>query len=404
MALRDLIDRKGGITRRGFALGTVATGAALAAISLTGCGESERLEGEPQVVTDSSQIIDVMEEYEDGEIGGAVAQAWDIALGTVLFHCEGVWAAAMMAPESALHPNTVGVFSVTSGRLVPLLETAQKGGSYTFFDVRCGAGVFAWIEMDYAARDWVLLAQAFSDGALSGEAVQLDSGDADWEPAPFTCTGTSVIWQKMPLATGSKSSEFSHCYRWSVGEDEGKAIWESQGRFATGPRVANGILTIVPRVRVDEGTYYGMTALDLDGERLAQLDQLVLPSGVRPFDAVYTGSVFAFSIEAAYGRGGSLGQMGTFIGREGGPYVYFGREPSAQVMFSGARYLIKSQSAHYLVDTDAQQYQMVSSPDRSLGVGDFPASEGDVSNPLVFATIRDERGMPKAVTARVLTM
>ena len=71
-------------------------------------------------------------------------------------------------------------------------------------------------------------------------------------------------------------------------------------------------------------------------------------------------------------------------------------------MFSGSRVLIKTQSAHYLLDTDAEQYQGVSSADRSIGLGDFPASEGEGSTPLVFATVRDAKGLPASVTARVI--
>lgn len=406
MSIRDLFDSAGGISRRSFAAGTIATGAALAAITLVGCssGQSDQqsTSGAPQVVTDSSKIVDALSEYAEADLGVNATQTWSLPLGTVPFHSEGTWAAVMLAPESATHPNTLGVLSLSSGAITTLIEDATQGRGYSFYDVRCSSGVYAWIEIDYATGAWVLLGQGFKNGALSGQAAQLDSGDADWEPSPFTCTGTSVIWQKMPLASGSKSSETSVAYRWNLGDTQGSGIWESTGRFATHPRVAAGILTIAPRVRGSEGTYYGMTALDLADAEPKQVDQLVLPEPVRPFEAVYTGSAFAFSIEASYDSRGSLGQMGTFIGREGGPYVYFNREPAAQIMFSGSRVLIKTQSAHYLLDTDAEQYQGVSSADRSIGLGDFPASEGEGSTPLVFATVRDAKGLPASVTARVI--
>ncbi|MDY4041879.1 MAG: hypothetical protein SOY67_07275 [Collinsella sp.] len=405
--LAGLFDRAGGITRRGFAKGTLATGAAIAAITLVGCSNSDEkrsTSGEPEVVTDSSKIIDALSEYAEADLGIAATQTWSLAVGTMLFHCEGSWAAAMLAPESAVSPNTLGLLSLSSGAVTTIMETPTRGRGYSFFDLRCADGVFAWIEINYATGDWALFGQGLSGGALTGQAVQLDSGDADWEPAPFTCTGSSVIWQKMPMATGTKSSETSTCYRWNVGEAEGTGIWESTGRFATHPRVAGTILTIAPRVRNDEGTYYGMTALDLADAEPKQVDQLVLPASIRPFEAVYTGSVFAFSIEASYDSGGSLGQMGTFIGREGGTYVYFSREPAAQIMFSGSRFLIKTQSAHYLIDTETEQLQGFSSADRSIGLGDFPASEGSTATPLVFATVRDAKGVPASVTARLLTI
>ena len=292
-----------GFSRRRFALGSVAAaGAVAAATGLSACGGDEdekKPTGEPQEIDDES-IVPVLDDYKAQDFGLAAAQTWILPLGTVLFHCEGSWAAAMLTPESALHPNTLGVLSLASGSLTTVREDAINGRLYTFFDVRCGSSVFAWVEIDYNTRDWKLYGQGFSEGALTGEPAELDSGNADWEPPMFTVAGDSVIWQKMPLASGSKSSSASHCLRWHVGDKEGSEIWESVGRFATHPRVSDNILTIVPRVLNEEGTYYGMTAIELDDDKHKQMDQLVLPASIRPFDAVYTGEQFVFSIEASY--------------------------------------------------------------------------------------------------------
>lgn len=396
----------GGFTRRRFAAGSAVAAAAVAASSLAGCGGDDAKKpatGEPQVVDDDSQVTDALEDYKSQDLGIAPAQTFALPLGTVLFHSEGAWSAAMLAPEDALHVNTLGALSLTSGSLSTLRVDPESGRGYSFFDVRCGDGVMAWVEINYDTLDWALLAQPFSDGALSGSAVMLDEGDADWEPPMFSTAGDAVVWLHMPLATGKKSSSDSHCYLWHVGDGKGKEIWTSTGRFATHPRISDGVLTIVPRVHNEEGTYYGMTALSLEGSP-AKLDQLVLPAGVRPFEAVYTGENFVFSIEASYEGAGSLGDMGTFIGREGGPYVYFGREPAAQVSFSGERYFIKTQSAHYVVDTSAQALGSISSPARSLDFGDYPASEGRTSRFVTFATVRDGKGIPANVTARVFNV
>lgn len=407
MSLTDLFDRAGGVTRRRLAKGAAAAGAIAAVTALAGCsddGGGASGEGEPQVVNDSSKVIDALDDYESADLGVNASQTWTLPLGTLLFHCEGRRAAAMLAPESAVSPNALGFLSLATGGLTTLLSAPTKGRGYSFHDVRCGDGVYSWLEMDYRQGSWVLLAQPFSQGSLTGQVTQLDAGDEDWEPPTFTCVGTSVIWQKMPTISGKKSAQASKCCRWSAGDAEPSDLWTSQGRFATPPRVSASTLTITPRVRTGEGTYYGLTALDLKDAKPSQLDQLVLPAGVRPFDAVYTGKEFAFSIEASYDSAGSLGKMGTFIGREGGPYVYFGREPAAQVVYNGNRFLIKTQSAHYAVDTDKRQYAGISSPDRNIGMGDFPASEGQCATPLVYATIRDAKGIPASVTARLLTL
>lgn len=407
MSLRDLLCARTGLTRRRFlAGGAVATAGTMAAISLVGCSDTKKrtTDGEPQMVTDTSKIVNVLDDYASKDLGVGASATWSLPLGTLLWHSEGSWAAAMLTPESSTRPNTIGALDLSSGALSTLVEAPTLGSAWSFFDVRAADSVYAWVEIDYGELSWTLFARPWTSGSFTGDAVKLDSGDRDWDPPRFTCAGTQVIWLKMPSTAGSKTASPSTCYLWTAGDKQGAGVLESPGRFATPPRVAAQTLTVTPRVRADEGTYYGMTALDLKGDDHGKLDQLVLPAGVQPLEAVYTGKEFVFSIEAAYDAAGSLGQMGTFVGREGGPYVYFGREPVAQVCFNGTKYLVKTQSAHYAFDTGSQQYEGVSSPDRSLGMGDMTASEGEVTQALVYATVRDAKGIPASVTARLLTL
>ena len=397
-----------GFTRRRFVGGAVAGTAALAAISLTGCssddGETDTTEatGEPQVITDDSKIVDVFDEYESADSTLEPTYTWTLPLGTVLFHSEGSWSAAMFAPESALHINTLGVVSLVEGTTVTLVEDPLNGSGYEFYDVRCGSGVFAWVEEDFGTGDWMLIAQEFSEGALTGDPVELDSGDEDWEPAKFATTGSSVIWLKMPLASGNKSTENSHCYRWKVGNSSGKDLYESPGRFATAPRVSDGVLTISPRVNASDGTYYGMTAIDLNDASV--IERLVMPESIKPFEATYMNSQFAFSVEANYGYGGSLGNMGTYIGNEGGPFISVSREPLACVVGKGSTYFVKVKSSHYAVDTDAETYAVLSAPSKTLDYGDYPASEGTTDCLVTYATVRGDDGTPESVCMRVFDL
>lgn len=394
-------------TRRKFVVGSTLAGVAtLATISLSGCtggGDTKETTGEPQVITDDSKIVNVTEDYKAVDVDLAPAQSWNLPLGTLLFHSEGSWAAAMMAPESARVANTLGVLSLTSGELVTLVEKPTQGASFGFHDVRCGSDVLVWVEADYTTGDWAVIGQGMSGGTLTGDPVKLDSGNADWEPARLAAAGSTAIWLKMPLASGSKRSSASHCYRWNVGDTEGRDLYESPGRFATNPRVSEGILTVAPRVKADEGTYYGLTAISLDTGKT--VDQLVMPQSVSPFEAVYMGDSFAFSVEADYGFGGSLGNMGSFIGREGGPYVYLGREPLACIAGKGSRYVIKVRSSHVLIDTEAQTYGTVLAPNATLDYGDYPASEGVTDQFVVYSTIRGaQTGLPESVNARVFNL
>lgn len=404
---RSSADKKHGkgFSRRSLFKGAAAATAALGALSLAGCGSDDKAgeaTGEPQVITDDSKITNVTEEYESVDNVLAAQFAWDVPLGTVPFHCEGAWAALLEAPASARSVNTLGILSLASGARTTLIPQPTKGNAYGFHDVRCSDAVYAWVEMNYAQGEWVLLAQELTNGALSGEAVELDRGDVDWEPARFTVAGGDVIWQKMPLASGSKSSEFSHCYAWAFGDAKARDLCESPGRFATWPRVSGGYLTIAPRVNPEEGTFYGITAIDLSNKKT--VDQLVMPQNIRPFEAVYMNGTFAFSVEANYGYGGSLGNMGTFIGREGGPFIYLSREPLACVAGKGSRYLIKARSSHFVVDTEAQTYAILPAPDKAIDYGDYPASEGETDRFVTYSTVRGEDGLPAAVQVRVFPL
>ena len=398
--------KNGGVTRRRFLAGSAAaTAAAAAVMSLSACSDNtDRVDGEPQIVDDESQIVNVFDDYKSVDGNFQATSSWSLPLGTLLWHTDGSWAAAMMTPESAVSPNSIGVLSLASGDLITLEGTATHGRTYSFYDVRCGSGVFVWVEIEYSSLDWVLLAAGMSEGALTGDPVQIDKGNADWDPPMFTAVGSTVYWQKMPNASGSKSAEASHCYRWSVGDNDHTTVWESLGRFATQPRVCNNVLTISPRVRADEGTYYGMTAVDLSDSNFRQLDQLVLPAGVRPFEAVYMGDTFAFAIEASYNGAGSLGNMGTFVGREGGPYIYVSREPAACPAGKNGQYIVKTRASYYVVNTQEETYAVLSCPDRSLDYGEYPASEGTCDQFLTYATVKNEQGIPAGVTARVFSL
>lgn len=401
-----IVDRfKNGITRRGFVLGGAAAGAAtLLAACSSKTGTSDDAAGEPQVVKDDSKIVSITDEYEAVDIDLKPTASWTLPLGTLLYYCDGDVSAAMMAPASAQHANTLGVLSLSDGSLTTLVEDPIEGTGYAFYDVRATDNVFAWIEMNYANSSWKLYAQGLSGVSRTGDAVELDRGGKDYDPPLFTAYGSSVIWYKMPASGGSKTSSDSYCYRQSLDESKPETIWKSTGRFASAPRVSDGILTISPRVRNDEGVYYGMTAIDLADGNNTKRAQLVLPSAVSPFEAVYMGDRFVFSIEATYSGAGGLGNMGTYIGNEGGPYLFLSREPLACAAGKKNKFLVKVQSSHFLIDTSAKTYGSLLSPDRALEYGDYPATAGKSDTFLTYATVRNSQGVPETVAARLFSL
>ncbi len=172
------------VSRRGVAKGIAAASAVLGAASLAGCGSdsSSSVTSKPQVITDDSKIVNVTEEYENVDCGLQPQFAWDLPLGTVPVHCEGSWAALLEAPASARAVNTLGIISLVSGQRTTLFEQPTQGRAFGFHDVRCAEGVFAWVEMDYATGEWVLLASQLENGSIVGDAWS--SIEATWTGSP----------------------------------------------------------------------------------------------------------------------------------------------------------------------------------------------------------------------------
>ena len=83
-----------------------------------------------------SGVVRAYDEYEAVAIDLEPAASWTLPLGTLLYYCDGDYAAAMMAPASALHANTLGVLNLGDGSLTTLIEDPIEGTGYAFYDVR----------------------------------------------------------------------------------------------------------------------------------------------------------------------------------------------------------------------------------------------------------------------------
>lgn len=401
--------RKHNISRRSFLGASAAAGAGLIAVSsLTACNtaatETEPMvvdSGEATYVVGSGDIEGSFEEATEakGTYSLAEAGSWDLSLGCAFRPSEGGWKPYVM-PNAAGNMTSAGAFSVSSGSNIVFVDSAKSGGNYVIYDVACSDQVYAWIELDIVTREWHLFASSITDESL-GSAVTLWSGDSDYDPPQMCVTADKVIWLVMPSTSGNKTSESSSCYLWQLGSTSADEVVRSNGRFGCAPAVSEGNVTLVPRVRTDEGRYFGITAYSLESGLSEQVNQLVLPSNVAPMYAVYMNNNFVFSIEANYGSGGLLGNMGTYIGSGDGQFIALPREPAAQVSGNNGIYLVKTRASHFIIDTNATTYSTLSAPNRALDFGDYPASMGTTSTFVTFATVKDEdSGYPSAVKLR----
>ena len=396
------------ITRRSF-FKTAAAGSVVAAAAvsvLSGCTHSDDESASDPVVVGEDSAEDVISSFTEAELPISEDASWSLPLGNVLHPAEGAWIPVTTAGSSATPMVKGSALSLATGELFEVVSApVGQGTTVVIYDVRCSDEVYAWVELDLSDRSWVLYAAAFSEGALSGKASTLWEGTSDYDPAPFAVSGGTVIWQVQPSATGSRTTEHSYCYVWHVGDSEAKAVVDSPGRFATSPTLSGDAVVLVPRVRAEEGVYYGVTAYSLSDDLTTRLDQLVMPQGVRPFRATRVGERFLISVEASYGSGGLLGQMGTYIGTEGSGFFRLNREPSECGCGKGNRLIVKSSAFYFVIDLGERTYSVLNSADRSVDYGEFPARTGECETFVTFSTVKDSNtGYPASVSVRTFRL
>ena len=398
------------ITRRSFLKGSAAAGVAAAAVTiLPGCSNTaSQTEAVPDpTVVPETDGIDALEAYTYQEIDYVPRDTFELPLGSVLLPAEGNWVPVLSAGSSAMPMVKAATLSLASGMLLEVVpQPLTVSPTNVIYDVRCSNDAFAWVELDMITRSWSLYGSRFSAGSLTGTTSLLAEGDKDWDPPAFCCSGSRVIWQVQPSLKGDKTSETSYAYLWNVGRNAAEAVVESHGRFATAPIPSGNTVTLTPRVRGDEGVYYGVTCYSLSDDLATVVDQLVMPESVRPMTASRVGDRFVVSVEASYGSGGLLGEMGTFISGDNGKFVCVWREPAEGACGRGDTFVVKSRSSYYVLDVRNRTYSFLSAVDRAVDYGEFPARMGEVIDTFVtYVTVKDEKtGYPSKVIVRTFDL
>jgi hypothetical protein len=379
---------------------------------LAGCSHpaEETVPSDPVVVEEDSATTVLGEDgaYEYLEREFESKGEWELPLGNVLHEGEGTWLPVTTAGASAMPMVKCSAFSLSTGELTEVVAEpiTPNSPNVVIYDARCSDSAYAWVELDTLTKNWSLYAASFATGTLSGSPNTLWQGDADWDPPRFAVTGNKVIWQVMPSLSGNKTSEMSHCYLWKTGAANATDVVESLGRFATSPSVSGNTVTLSPRVRNEEGTFYGITAYSLADDLETIVDRLVMPENVRPFHAVRMGDVFALSVEASYGYGGLLGSMGTYIGTAEGDFASVPLEPFANIAGSkNGLFVVKSRASYYVVDIKNHGYTFLGAADRCVDYGEYPARVGETDTFVTFATIKNpDTGYPASVLVRAFAL
>ncbi|MFZ2757236.1 MAG: Tat pathway signal protein [Atopobiaceae bacterium] len=393
------------VSRRQLAKGVAAAGAVAVTLDvLAGCANNtgDQAASNPVVVSSdaATSILDSFSETSTNPL--KESSAWTLPLGSVPRPAEGYWIPYLAAGTTASPINICCAFSTDTEKSSTVLKAPVTGTSnVVFYDVQCSDDVYAWVEMSLIDRSWTLLASKFADGDISDDKSTLWQGDSNYDPPKFCCTGSKVFWQVMPSTSGSKTTEHSGLYVWHVGDSQAKQVIDSPGRFATDPVISGDTITVTPRVRPTQGTYYGITAYLTKDDCSTQVDQLVLPVSVKPFHAVRIGGKFAFSVEANYSTGGLLAGMGSYVGTSSGKFLTLPREPFAGITGKEGLYIIKSRASYFVVDADNQQYYILAAVDHALDYGDYPARVGECSYFVTYATTKNaSTGYPVSVSVR----
>lgn len=409
-------------TRREFAAAASATIAAFAAgiplarearaeedTSDSDASQADEPVDEAPTGIDDDGNVDIITAFEDliEQVDYAPQATYMLPTGcNVCADCE-TCAAVVQASGGGRPFTVVGCLDYATGEYTVVVPEPVGGTDCAPSDARITDALIAWVEVDNSTDCWAFYAAPFS-GAPVGVGtyglVKLAEGDAEWLPPQFDVSGSTVVWQVMPDPYGSHTAEYSHAYLWTLGASEGVEVYESPGRFACEPNISGGVLTLAPRIKPDEGVYYGLKAIDLDHGRTV-VDEQEMPVSVRPFRATRIGDVFAFSVEANYGYGGLLGSMGYYIGPGGGPFDYLSREPSAQVCYVGGCYIIKSQLSYFVVNLERRTFARIAAASGCVDYGDYPATAGTASQFVTYATVKDSTtGIPNGVLVRIFTL
>lgn len=395
------------ISRRGFlrATGVAAvTGTAIGV--LPGCArQDEYVVPEPMVV-DEQAALSVIEDFEEVDLELQNIVDWSIPLGSVLHESSSSWVPVTQAGASATPMVKGCAISMEDATFVEVVSNTV-GDSHTvvIYDTRCSDDVYAWVELDVLTHQWWLYAARFSGGSIDGTPTTLWEADANYDPPGFACVGSTVLWQVMPSLSGEHTKDSSYCYLWRLGDANAQAVVESPGRFAIAPSISGNTVILAPRVRADEGVYYGVTAYTLDSNLSTIADQLVLPQSVKPFYATIIGTRFAVSIETNYSSGGMFGAMGTYMGPSSGPFVRLAREPSANVAGRDDVFIVKSRASYFVVDLRKSTYAILAAANRCVDYGEFPARVGQNNDFVTFATVKDEAsGYPSSVNVRAFAL
>lgn len=381
------------LSRRAFIGGALVT-AALASLvptQLSGCGSSST--SIPVLSPDASAVKTLGSTFTQSDQASHATQDahFSLTAGTLLW--AGTSVAATLVPGSTSSPfTTAGVTSLDTGVYSELLKQAVGASEgYTIYDVRCSDSIFVWTELIFLTGDWRVYSATWS-GTTLGTPRLLDNNDDDYDPAFIAASSSRAIWVVEPSTSGTKTLEKTYVKSQGLSDSDAVVICTSYGRLATPPRLADGVLTITPRLE-NSSVYYQLLACD--PATGAEVSSAVLPKTVKPYDALWLGSGFSFSIESTYTSSGTIGTRGVYVQR-GDEYLYVGKTPLDDSVLISDQFVCKTAYSVTVIDFDTQEYYSITPPSGAADYGDCIGTEGMADRLVLYTTVSSNSGSSTA--------
>lgn len=360
--------------------------ATAAATALAGCGSDDT--STPQTIdTLGAAVTSVSDAYSESDEGShATTTDHELTTGSLLWASSNAYAATLIPGETSRPLVSLGLTSLADGSTTELMHDAVGASEgFDIYDFRASDHVAVWVEDNFLTGAWRVYAAQLR-GTTLGDAGLLYEGDSDFEPAPIAAADSVAIWVVQPDENGAHSRDNTIVYAQAPGGSQATTICTSRGRLGCRPHVANNILTITPRLDTS-GTYYQLLACDPASG--GEISSLTLPVNVRPLDAVWSGAAFAWSVEASYDSGGSLGQYGVYL-QQGQDFIRLGRTPQEGLVWIGDKLVCKTGSNLTVLDTAARQYYSITAPSGCASYGDCLATDGAGGRLACYTTVTSD--------------
>lgn len=392
------------ISRRAFLIGAAGVGTAAAiaggAVYLNKRAEQQAANAITSLDVPTNAVTLVTSAYEqldDYTTRMQNAITVELPYGTLVFATDDAVAVCLIPTNGAAPLNTVSLLTLGGGQEIPLLEGAVgMNEGYEIYDVRASSSGIIWVEADILDNIWrVYGATLEGDSYTLGEVLLLDEGDSSlYETPTLGISGNYGFWQVLPKLGGEAITEDSLFKRTIFGSGNAEVIYASHGRMATPPYSCADSIVISPRVDTT-GIYYQLTVIDAaSGE---ERDTLVLPASMKPLEAAYGPTGFAFSLDAWYQYEEGLSSIGTYTptslpgadteAYNSASWICYDRAPTAPPAWCSGNLIVKGRYSIVGVDIAAQETFVLDLDSGSDTYGEYLATTGEREGIVTFTNI-----------------